>query len=576
MKKYYIIIFFISIILQSCESFLEETPYNKITGGNFYTTSSGVKHGVNGLYSELRIIYHDGHSVYMLEAPSDIYVAAEAMDIEFRTWIIDATSGNVNWFWSKCYTIANQANSVIDALENNEFTDLSEALRKQYLGEARFIRANVYYHLVQQFGDVPLETEPTVTVKTEAFRAPESQVWDLIIEDLKYGVDNLPESYQASELGRVTKYAAMHHLARVYLTVKRDNEDLQQAKKLTEAVINSGKYKLVDSHKYLWDMANQKNSEIIFSSLFTQNVELNGPGNKLHVFYTASYSDQFPAVIERNIADGRPWSRVRPSWFLQDLYNEENDQRWDDCFRTKWYVTRTSTKTTMFNPTTKKNEEITWNKGDLAMMIPKQLWTKEQVADKWPVWVFLPDTMRSKIPESAVQSESNPNAEWPSNTRFQSGTMYSTLIKNQDPERPSVNHMNGSRDIFIFRLADTYLLAAEACHLLNDNVKAAEYINTVRKRAAKIGKEEDFKITSSDVSIDFILNERARELGGEGHRWYDLKRTDKLFERMNNPNMNASVAGLFKDYHQLRPIPRNQLTRITNPSDFPQNPGYGD
>lgn len=575
MKKYYFIIFLLLMILQSCESFLEETPYNKITVGNFYTTSSGVKLGVNGLYSELREIYRDGHSVYLLEAPSDIYVAAKAMDIEFRTWTLDASSQNVYSLWSKCYVAINQANSVIDALENNEIPDLAEEQRIQYLGEARFIRANMYYHLVQQFGAVPLETKPTVSVKTEALRTPENEVWDFIIEDLKYGVENLPESYQTTEFGRVTKYAAMHHLSRVYLTVKRSNEDIQEAKRLAENVIKSGNYQLVASHKQLWNMDNQKNSEVIFSVLFTQNIELNGAGNRLHVFYTASYSDHYPSVIERNIEDGRPWSRVRPSWFLQDLYDEKIDQRWEDCFRTKWYVTRTTAKDIMFNPATKANEEITWNKGDLAMMIPKRLWTKEQIAEVWPVWVWLPDSMRTKIPESAVQSASNPNAAWPSNTKFQNGTMYATLIKNQDPARPSVNEMNGSRDIFIFRFADSYLLAAEACHLLNDNIKAAEYINVVRTRAAKPGKEADMKITAADVNINFILNERARELGGEGHRWYDLKRTDKLFERMNNPDMNPDVAGLFKDYHILRPIPRNQLTRITNPNEFLQNPGYG-
>jgi hypothetical protein len=153
--------------------------------------------------------------------------------------------------------------------------------------------------------------------------------------------------------------------------------------------------------------------------------------------------------------------------------------------------------------------------------------------------------------------------------------MYTTLIKFQDPQRPSANEMNGSRDVFVFRLADTYLLAAEACHLLGENELAAQYINVIRKRAAVSGKESEMEIKASDVNIDFILDERARELAGEFHRWYDLKRTGRLFERMNNPDMNEIVAGKFKEYHVLRPIPRNQLSRITNPQDFPQNEGYG-
>jgi hypothetical protein len=575
MKKYLFIILLFSISLHSCDNFLEEVPYNKITAGNFYTTPEGIKLGVNGLYSELKNLYGNHFYVYTCEAPTDIFKAAIGMDVEFRTWTLDATSGNVNSLWTVCYRTINQANSVIDALENYEIQKLNESLRNQYIGEAKFIRANMYYHLVQQFGDVPLKTLPTTTVETESVRVPSEDVWNLVIDDLKFGEENLPESYPAADFGRVTKYAAMHHLARVYLTVKRNDTDIQSAKTLTESILNSGKYQLVSNHKTLWSMANQINSEVIFPVLFVKNTELNGAGNQLHVMFTASYSDFYQAAIERDLTYGRPFSRIRPTWFLENLYNEDIDQRWEDCFRSDWLVNRTTATDNVFSPITKQVEQITWNKGDLVYKMPKNLWTKEQIAEAWPTWVWLPDTMRAYIPESAIQSATNPNAEWPINTKFQQGTMYHTLIKNQDPERPSVNALEGSRDIFIFRLADTYLLAAEACHLLGDNAKAAQYINVVRTRAAKSGMEDEMQIASSDININFILDERARELCGEMHRWYDLKRTGKLLERMTNPKMNEIVSGLFKDYHVLRPIPRNQLTRITNPADFPQNPGYG-
>ena len=208
------------------------------------------------------------------------------------------------------------------------------------------------------------------------------------------------------------------------------------------------------------------------------------------------------------------------------------------------------------------------------MIIPKHPWTKEQIAAVWPCWVWMPDEMRSVIGDD-IQSAANPNASWPSNTKFQSGTMYSTLIKFQDPQRPAVNEMKGTRDVCVFRLGDTYLLAAEACYLLGDKDKAAEYINVIRRRAAVPGKEKEMEISPSVIDMDFILNERGRELAGELHRWYDLKRTGKLMERMNNPDMNEVTAGKFQPYQVLRPIPRNQLSRISNPQDFPQNEGYG-
>lgn len=85
---------------------------------------------------------------------------------------------------------------------------------------------------------------------------------------------------------------------------------------------------------------------------------------------------------------------------------------------------------------------------------------------------------------------------------------------------------SSTRDIFLFRLADTYLLIGEAYFKLGQLDKAAEKINVVRKRTAVAGQGPD--IMPSDVTLDFILDERARELDGEYHRWLDLERTRKL------------------------------------------------
>ena len=330
----------------------------------------------------------------------------------------------------------------------------------------------------------------------------------------------------------------------------------------------------MSSHEELWNTDNMRNPEVLLPVLFTTNTELNGEGQQLHVMFTASYSDHYPKVLERDLTYGRPWSRIRPTYYLQELYDETKDARWEDCYRTFWRVNKEEATDMVFSPYSKKEEEIVWRKGDSVMIIPKHPWTKEQVKAVWPVWVWMPDEMREEL-QDKVQSETNPNGEWPSNTKFQSGTMYTTLIKLQDPLRPSANEMKGVRDIVVFRLGETYLLAAEACHLLGDNKKAAEYMNVIRKRAAIPGKEKEMEITADQINIDFILDERAREMAGEFCRWYDLKRTGKLYERMNNPDMNEIVAGKFQKYHVLRPIPRDQLARISNPEDFPQNEGYG-
>lgn len=558
--------------IQSCSSFLEETPYNKITAGNFYTTAKEAEEGVNGLYSKLRNLYGDGYIFYMCEAPSDIWKSAIGMDVEFRTWTIDATSSSVTALWNNCYITINQANTVIKALQNNSIPDLSENMRNQYLAEARFIRAHLYYHLVQQFGEVELRTEPTETFETKAYKTTVDKIWNFIIDELKFCIDNLPS--EQSVYGRISKDAAKHHLARVYLTVKRNNDDIKEALRLSEEVIASPHHALMASHKDLWSEDNIRNSEILFSVLYTTNSELDGDGNRLHVMYTASYSDHYPNVLVRDLKYGRPWSRIRPTYYLQNLYDETRDARWNDCFRTVWCVNKNG-EDLSFNPYTKKLESIDWKCGDTVMIVPKHTWSIEMVKSAWPKWVWMPDELRGEIQEN-IQSSDNPDREWPSNTRFQSGTMYPTLIKFQDSRRSSINDMKGVRDIVVFRLGETYLLAAEACYLLGDKDKAAEYINVIRRRAAISGKEKEMEVGPDMLDINFILDERARELAGEFERWYDLKRTNQLFERMNNPEMNEIVAGKFKEYHVLRPIPRDELSRISNPDEFLQNKGYGD
>ena len=119
------------------------------------------------------------------------------------------------------------------------------------------------------------------------------------------------------------------------------------------------------------------------------------------------------------------------------------------------------------------------------------------------------------------------------------------------------------------RLADAYLVAAEAQFKMCNTDRAAEYINVVRRRAAWPGKEAEMEITVADVTLDFILEERARELAGENHRWFDLTRTGTLVDRVRRYNPKA--IGI-QDYHILRPIPQDQIDKTSN--DYPQNPGY--
>jgi hypothetical protein len=156
--------------------------------------------------------------------------------------------------------------------------------------------------------------------------------------------------------------------------------------------------------------------------------------------------------------------------------------------------------------------------------------------------------------------------------KIAANALYVQLKKFDDPTRPSVNEVQSGRDVFVIRLAEMYLIAAEAEFKLGRLADAAADINVIRTRAAVTGRTAAMQITASDVTLDFILDERAREFAGEQMRWFDLKRTGKLVERVQKYNPEAAV--FIKDYHVLRPIPQKQIDAVVNKTEFVQNTGY--
>ena len=587
MKNISVILLLFAIIFSSCEdSFLKETPYNKVTQGNYYTTVDGIKGGVNGLYARLRYLYISESAMNVLENGTDLHIWP---DVKGRP-PVDPTTGYVRDLWNVCYININQCNEVIEALTNNPLPGLTDQLRTRYMAEARFLRAHYFDHLVKSFGDVPMTLEPTKGIVTTATRTPASQVWDQVIADLTYASVKLPAKYtdQTQDYGRLTKYAAMQNLSKVLLTAKRtDQSSLAKAKAYADTIINSGNYSLVSTAD-LWDITKMRNSEVIFPVCFSRDVILNGNGNQSHLYFVAGYSEVH-AGVKRVLEYGRGWIRTKPTRYGYELFlnpgvDDHNasmlaDKRAKDWFMTEWKITQPTYSQKMFNPTTKKEETVNKIKGDLAMVAPYWCNDKidvEYVKKMWPAWVWLPDHMASVV-GTDIQSVSKPNATWPSNTKICYIMMYPYLRKHLDPLRPDLNYSQGSRDVFVYRLAETYLLAAEAAYILGDKVAAANYINVIRKRAES--KEANFvdklKISSDQVTADFILDERGRELMGEMHRWYDLIRFGKLTQRMNGDKIYYQATPYkFEEYMELRPIPRDQLINLTNVAEFPQNPGY--
>jgi hypothetical protein len=290
---------------------------------------------------------------------------------------------------------------------------------------------------------------------------------------------------------------------------------------------------------------NQQNAEVVWAVQYDQNQLINGGGNNFHLYFLMEY-DVLPGM-NRNLRDGRPWKRFRPTTFtLETLFADRtNDVRYEQSFKHAFLTSNPGTYTC-------NGVECDLAMGDTALYLPGEDLPESELQDR-PYQVYTPDMYTDKI--------------------------YPTLTKHLDSNRPSINDTRGSRDFLAFRLAETYLIAAEARLMDGDAMTAMDHVNAVRLRAARPDENGDetaaenaLRITDPNViDIDFILDERGRELLGEMHRWFDLVRTNTLVERVqaHNPFGGPNI----QEYHALRPIPQDQRDRTS--TEFPQNPGYG-
>ncbi len=577
----------------SCSDYLEEKIISGISYG-YYNTQDGVEAGVSSIYTVLRWAYNGENLHPIQELGTDTY--QEGQDGNLKGALnryessLNSQFGVLYNFWSNYYTGISRANIVVNAIPN--VADMSEELKRTRMAEARFLRGLFYFYLVQTFGNVPIVKAVDFEVKTDFKRAPVAEVYGLIIEDIRYAVDNLPASQP--DFGRATKGAAQHLLALVYLTRGsavteqrgQKGTDVDSAAYFADLVISSGNYSLVPDFKQLWHIDNQRNSEVIFSVQFSQNMLYNNnSGNKIHLYYTMVY-DNKPGML-RALEYGRPWRRVRPTDFtLYELFDRKNDARFYKTFRTVWYANNRGNIPTWqaaggYTPPSDLIGKPKFALGDTAIWV-----TMERI----PSHVNR-DSLYASKPYYYIPRNRQTNAEFPQNFKF------------YDDKRPAANDENGSRDWYVFRLAETYLIAAEAYGRSGDFARAAERLNEVRKRAAfKDGEEkpgeywrteggryedrfksteQELTVSAADITtglgnysfIDFMLDERARELHGECMRRWDLVRCEKLVERVLKHNPEAQN---IRAFHKLMPIPQNHIDRLDPMGSLEeeQNVGY--
>ena len=541
MKKYtyksILVLLGISVLL-SCENYLDENNIADVSAGSYYTTSQGLEDAVKSTYGIIKEFYGTELGFSMNVFGTDTYTNGADGSHKYLNWYNNQHNSSARYFrdtWRIMYRGINQANAVINRAETIE--DMDQATLNTRLAEVRFLRALYYFNLVRYYGDVHLSLEETEGVETEANRTSAQEVYgQAIIPDLEFAVSNLPATQ--SEYGRATKAAAEFLFAKVHLTAPQGSA--AQAASLMTNVINNYGFSLLDDWSDLWDINNEENSEVVWTIINSkQQVDegLDGYGHRGHLYFLFEY-DKRPGMT-RDTENGRPWKRFRPTDHLLSLWDRTKDARYDKGYKHVWYANKPV-----------PGQQV----GDTALYIPG------------------PGVDRSGVNQDAKWTQAAKDAVIYQvyTTDEYNQVIFPSLNKWIDNTRPNRQHTQGQRDFILMRLADAYLIRAEANFKQGNAAQAAEDLNVVRRRGAWDGEEGAMEITAADVSIDFILDERARELVGEGHRWFDLVRNNKLVERVKAHNLDAMDN--IQSHHVLRPIPLDQIDRTEG--DYPQNTGY--
>lgn len=538
------------ICLISCsKDALDETVITNV-GVDYLNTAAGFNDGVRAAYAPLRAWYGTERGNNLTIFGTDTYTNGSDGAWKFMnqyTAQFDPRTGHLQEVWDEFYRGINTCNAVIGRAGN--VTGLDETVKKQRVGECKFLRAQYYFLLTQLFGGVDLRLSETIDPTKVAQRATVADMYAAIVKDLEEAIPDLENKARSADYGRVTRAAAEHLLSLVYLTKgtsqAKAGDDFAKAETYAKNVINNYGIKLLTDFAKIHELNNETNEEVIFATQYTRDPLTNGTGNNAHVFFLMEYDVQ--PGMRRDVANGRPFKRYRPTQYcLETVFapaNRSKDSRYYKSFVDVYRSNRPGTFASTFD---NSKPSVTFAANDTAIYLPGVEWTAAQRAGK-PYQVLTPSLYTEKL--------------------------FPSLRKQMDAGRADLFQFEGGRDYINYRLAETYLNLAEAQFLQGKTQDAANTLNVIRRRAAWPGKEAEMEITAAELTMDFIMEERERELIGEQKRWFDLVRWGKLVERVKAYNPQA--AGNIKDHHVLRPIPQVQIDRVQGGATaFAQNPGY--
>ncbi|KQO20976.1 carbohydrate-binding protein SusD [Flavobacterium sp. Leaf82] len=561
MKKILLILGIIITAFSSCSDYIEEESLSNVPADATYKTASGFQLLVNSNYAWLKGIY--GGNPWLFESGTDMYAEGrtpEPAGLSQYTLLIPSSS-NVDELYISCYQ---QIQSVNKTLYYSTLTEQTSNLNT-LVGEARYLRANAYFLLVQTYGGVPIVLDNITTPVLSFKRNTAEEVYAQIITDLDASLASVGTAAYATS-GKVNKRAVNDLLAKVYLTRGYETfgtpADFTKAAAYADAAIAGQALNIAFNQLFVTTATsdNDLNAETIFSVQYDKNSTSTSPttlGNN-QFYYFSSYLG--------GAETGAPLRSYNlcPTDYTLGLY-EKGDKRWDATFMTE-ILEETVTvdgkaKTTLYYPyyrPTNASAVKVRHFYEPKWFTPadKAAWNTANASRKSATFVYHPWGEYSAA-----------------HTLIQNLDCYTIPVKKFDDANPTTPSSTGpvsTRDIIVARLGETYLVAAEAYLKAGNPATGLDRLNEVRRRAGVANA------TAAQFNIDYILDERARELVGEYKRWFDLKRTGTLVARASAYNYRikpANFVGVDGKLKILRPIPQTALDLNQN-KDFPQNPGY--
>jgi hypothetical protein len=548
------------------DSFLEEKPYSYYSTG--HTDAATIEAQILGLHRNYAELWgYSGQQGFLScwQIGTDICSAGATQGVEnpfYQYADLNSENAGVAWLWRKSYDFINHANLIISSLGDDN--------NKPAVAEAKFFRAYAYNILVTFWGGVPLIKEPATVPTFNYTRQSVVEVDQLIEADLTYAIENLPDVDKAAKVNRINKDMARQLAAEAYLRIgTRDNTYFAKAETAASDIIGSSKYSLIqtrygkfageggDYYRDMFRWGNQRRSQGNTEAIWTFEMEYNRTvaggtvDNPQHRRVWQPAMHKWSGMVNADSLGGRGNGRLRLSNFMKyTVWNGLNGDIRNSNFNIRRY--------TYYN---KPNwsEETGINVKGFRTPVPKN---KTNNPDTAVITLHTGDLI--------IPFESDSLEVW---------YPYCTKWGGYDPTDDFGYAL--VKDWPVMRLGETYLLRAEARFRQNNLEGAAEDINKLRDRAFKTARiasdNADLgKVSSGDITIDFILDERARELISEENRRMTLVRTGKLKDRiiMNGDDSPANkiITG-FQDHNSLLPIPLSE-TRLNKDAGLEQNPEY--